>query len=182
MKKLNLGCGEFKKQGFVNVDWIGNPDIKHNLNKYPYPFKKREFKLIVADHLLEHLDNPFKFMKECHRILDYGGKLVIRVPHFSRGFSHPEHKIGFDVSFPLYFNPFFLGGYSGIPFKIQQIKLTWFAQKYLKKETLNKFQYYSGCIFDFIFSALANLSPYFCSRCWCYIVGGFEEIKFVFKR
>ena len=34
-----------------------------------------------------------------------------------------------------------------------------------------------GVVIDFF----ANLSPMFCSRVWCYIVGGFEEIEFDFR-
>ena len=70
MKKLNLGCGEFKKAGYINVDYysVTDPDLKHDLDIFPYPFADNEFKLIEADHLLEHLDNPFRVMKELHRI------------------------------------------------------------------------------------------------------------------
>jgi len=38
-KKLNLGCGEFKKDGYVNVDFhsVLESDVKHDLNEFPYP-------------------------------------------------------------------------------------------------------------------------------------------------
>ena len=105
-KKLNLGSGEFKKDGYVNVDWqdLTKPDVKHDLNVLPYPFKDDTFDLIEAFHVLEHLDKPFSIMKELHRIMKPGGSLVIKVPHFSRGLTHAEHAHGFDVTFPLYFN------------------------------------------------------------------------------
>jgi hypothetical protein len=32
-----------------------------------------------------------------------------------------------------------------------------------------------------IIDLFANLSPWLCSRLWCYWVGGFEEIEFVFR-
>ncbi|MCX8472834.1 MAG: hypothetical protein ORN85_04210, partial [Sediminibacterium sp.] len=35
-------------------------------------------------------------------------------------------------------------------------------------------------IFNFIINFFANLSPFLCSRLWCFWVGGFEEIEFVF--
>jgi hypothetical protein len=34
-----------------------------------------------------------------------------------------------------------------------------------------------GAVIDFF----ANLSPWLCSRLWCYWVGGFEEIEFIFR-
>ncbi len=65
--------------------------------------------MVEASHLLEHLDRPFLAMKEMHRILKPGGQLIIKVPHFSRGFTHAEHAHGFDVTFPNYFNKKFSG-------------------------------------------------------------------------
>lgn len=181
-EKLNLGCGEFKKEGFVNVDGRNDVDaeVVHDLDVFPYPFKDNSFSHVEADHVLEHLHDPFGVMNEIHRITKRGGTIVIRVPHFTRGFSHPEHKRGFDVSFPLYFNPVFKGGYQGFEFENAGMRLSWFAQKYLKKVTLSPFMYYAGSFLDIPFSFLANLSPYFCSRIWCFWVGGFEQIEFTF--
>lgn len=180
MKKLNLGCGEFKKKGYLNVDYyaVSRPDVKHNLNKFPYPFRSNQFELIEADHLLEHLENPFRVMKELHRIGKKNGLIIIRVPHFSRGFTHPEHQRGFDVTFPYYFRPSFVGGYQGFQFDLQKTRLSWFAQPYLKKTVLSRPLFYLVRAVGFLFDFLANLSPFFCSRIWCFWVGGFEEIEF----
>lgn len=181
-RKLNLGCGQFHKPGYVNVDHLAvpPPDVKHDLNSLPYPFTDGEFERIEADHLLEHLDDPFGVMKEFHRISKNGAVIHIKVPHFTRGFMHPEHKRGFDVSFPLYFRPSFKGGYQGCDLKLQKMKLNWFAQPYLKKEYLSKPAFYVGYLVGAFVSFFANLSPFFCSRFWCYLVGGFEEIEFEF--
>ncbi len=183
MKKLNLGAGQFRREGYVNVDWDdkANPDVKCDLNKFPYPFKDNEFQEIIAEHCLEHLENPFEVMKELHRILNFKGKLIIKVPHFSRGFTHPEHKSGFDITFPLYFDPSFKGGYTGIVFRLIEMKLSWLGQKEFKKEYFG-FIYYPLRFLDIIYSFIANLSQGLCSRFWCYLVGGFEEIEFIFTK
>lgn len=146
--KLNLGCGEFKKNGYINVDYysVSEPDIKHDLNQLPYPFDDNQFNLIEAEHLLEHLSNPFQIMKELHRIGKDGCLIRIKVPHFSRGSAHPEHKRGFDVSFPLYFDPSFKGGYQGVVLDLIKMRLRWFAQPYLKKTVLSSPSYYGGYI------------------------------------
>jgi len=180
--KLNLGCGAYKKEGYINIDCDESvaPDLVHDLDKLPYPFSNDYFDQVDADHVLEHLDGPFAVMKELHRILKNNGKLIIRVPHFSRGFMHPEHKRGFDVSFPYYFNPLFEGGYCGVEFICNKVRLRWFAQAYLKKTTLPPFAYYFAVIFGSMMDLLANLSPFFCSRLWCFLVGGFEEVEFHF--
>lgn len=180
--KLNLGCGEFKKEGYVNLDYIDDldPDVVHDLNVFPYPFESNRFRLIEANHVLEHLDNPFMAMKEFHRLLAGDGELIIRVPHFSRGFTHAGHKRGFDITFPFYFNPSFRGGYTGVEYALQKLRLVWFCQPYLKKTVLSKPEYYIGLTLGKIIDFFANLSPILCSRGWCFLVGGYEEIEFRF--
>lgn len=180
---LNLGCGEFKKDGYVNVDFfsVSEPDIRHDLNRFPYPFEDNRFELIEADHLLEHLENPFAVMKELHRISAPDGVIRVRVPHFSRGFTHAQHNRGFDVSFPLYFNPAFKGGYQGVEMNVMRMRLTWFAQLYLKRTLMPAPLVLVGRVIGGCIDALANLAPYLCSRIWCFWVGGFEEIEFVFR-
>lgn len=184
MKKLNLGCGQFKKEGFLNLDVspLSQADIVHNLEDFPYPFPENEFGCIEADHVLEHLSEPFRAMAELHRIARPGGIIHIRVPHFSRGLTHPEHKRGFDVSFPLYFDQNFVGGYTGVHFLHKTTRLHWFAQKWLMKRVLKPWLYsvlvFLGELIDFF----ANLSPYFCSRVWGFWVGGFYEIEYVFQK
>lgn len=183
MKKLNLGCGEFKKKGYINLDYysVSEPDIRHDLNRFPYPFEDNEFDLIEASHILEHLNDPFKVMKELHRISKNNALIIIRVPHFSRGFTHPEHKRGFDVSFPYYFNPSFKAGYQGFTLKCEKMKFSWFAQPYLKKTVLSFTSFFIANLIGKILDFFANLSPFACSRIWCFLVGGFEEIEFHFR-
>lgn len=183
MKKLNLGCGAFKEEDAINVDINPsvNPDVIHDLDTIPYPFECDYFDVIKANHVLEHLNAPFEVMKELYRILKPGGVLIIKVPHFSRGFTHADHKRGFDVTFPYYFNPKFCG-YSGVPFNLIKTKLRWFAQPYLKKKIMPLPLFIIISLLGKVIDFFANLSPFFCSRCWCFLVGGFEEIEFQFKK
>lgn len=184
MKKLNIGCGEFKKDGFVNLDVSGsvNPDMVHDLNQFPYPFKDQYFDLIEANHVLEHLNNPFEVMREANRILKQKGTLIIRVPHFSRAMTHPEHKRGFDVTFLHYFDKNFMGGYTGTHLICEKMRLHWFAQHYLMKRILPSMLYYVLSGIGKLIDIFANLSPSFCSRVWCFWVGGFYELEFVFRK
>lgn len=183
VRKLNLGCGEFKKPGYLNVDYgsVSPPDVVHDLNVMPYPFADDDLELVEAYHVLEHLDNPFQVMKEIHRITKDGGKVIIRVPHFSRGFTHPEHKRGFDVSFPFYFDPTFLGGYQGVKFELDRLNIRWFAQVELKRSVLSRPVFHLLRILGLVIDCFANLSPMVCSRIWCYWVGGFDELEFHFS-
>lgn len=183
-KRLNLGCGQFKKAGYLNVDWDprAEPDLLWDLSKIPYPFEDNSFERIEMDHVLEHLSSPFDVMREIHRILAPSGECIIRVPHFSRAMTHPQHKCGFDFTFPMYFDPRFPGGYAGVTLEILSVWYTWSAQPHIKKIALSKPLYLISVIVSRIFDSLANLSPMLCSRVWCFWVGGFEEIKFHFRK
>ena len=183
-KKLHLGCGEIKKDGYVNIDWKEStqPDILYNLNKFPYPFEDNAFEVVEAVHVLEHLDKPFEVMRELHRISKPEGKLLIKVPHFSRGFSHAEHTHGFDVTFPSYFNSSFnKSGFIGFEFEAKKVVLRWMAFFHLMSHMgYGKSTIFTLRIINKVISFFANLSPGFCSRIWCFWVGGFEEIEFNF--
>ncbi len=182
--KLDLGSGERKKKGFSSVDWTNEtkPDFVCDLNIFPYLWKDNSVEEIEMSHCLEHLEKPLKVMRELHRILKPGGVLHVKVPHFSRGFTHAEHEHGFDVTFPTYFNPKFkTSGYYGFEFECIKMELHW--------EVFFHLMPYMGFgaisiaivrVLNTFISFFANLSPGLCSRIWCFWVGGFNEIEFVF--
>lgn len=181
-KRLNLGCGKRYRDGYINVDWSPETkaDILCDLNHLPYQWPDNSFDEVYASHILEHLDKPVAVMKEIHRILRPGGLCHLRVPHFSRGFSHVEHEHGFDILFPNYFKKTFTKfGYFGFEFELEKMELHWMAFFHL----LPSLGYRSYTIFflrgiNALISFVANLSPRLCSRVWCYWVGGLEEIEF----
>lgn len=185
-KKLNLGCGETKKEGYLNLDWssLTHPDIVHDLNVLPYPFEDDSFDEIEIFHVLEHLDKPFAIMRELHRILKPEGILHVKVPHFSRGFTHAEHAHGFDITFPLYFRKDFTkSGFYGVEFNLVSMKLHWLAFFHLLPSLgYGSFTIRMLKILNSIISWCANFSPAFTSRIWCFWVGGFDELDFVFKK
>jgi Uncharacterized protein conserved in bacteria len=82
--KLNLGCGlkKFVGDGWINVDAYDtcNPDVKCDLNKFPYPWEDNSVDHIYMSHILEHIPNWWEAFLECARILKPDGTLEIRVP------------------------------------------------------------------------------------------------------
>jgi len=98
MKKLNLGCGNDIKNGYVNLDISKLPgvDVVWDINKLPLAFKKEEFDEIYCKDVLEHVVY-IPLLRELHRILKKGGRIKIRVPHFTSKnlYSDPTHKSGF---------------------------------------------------------------------------------------
>ena len=85
--KLNLGSGSKILKGYVNVDKFQyyNPDVVHDLEKFPYPFKDNSIDEILLSHVLEHIgQNPDVFnniIKELYRICKNNSIVDIRVPH-----------------------------------------------------------------------------------------------------
>jgi SAM-dependent methyltransferase len=57
--KLDLGGGGAPQPGFVNIDVRNLPtvDIVHNLELFPWPLPDESCSLVMASHLLEHI-NP----------------------------------------------------------------------------------------------------------------------------
>lgn len=75
----NLPSAERGKQRGLN--------IKHgNLNR-EIAYADGTFSCVYALSLLEHLLNPCRFMKECHRVLQPGGQLVLLTPNISTYFT-----------------------------------------------------------------------------------------------
>ena len=96
--KLDLACGRHKTEGHIGVDIIKHDgvDVQHDLTQYPWLWKKNSISEIVCNYYLSFLDGParLKFMDECWRILVPGGKLAIKVPHWSsmRAVADPLYK------------------------------------------------------------------------------------------
>lgn len=87
MSKYNLGCGNNKLDGFINVDKesIYDPDLVIDLEKFPWDIPSNSAEVIVLTHVMEHLGaNPQDFlnvMKELYRISKPYNEIVIIVPH-----------------------------------------------------------------------------------------------------
>ena len=94
-KILHFGCGPKKIPGAVGIDINKNigADVVHDLNKFPYPFKSNQFDKIIAENIMEHLENIPKVMKEVHRICKNNAKLIVTTGHFSGidSFTDPTH-------------------------------------------------------------------------------------------
>ena len=110
MQKLSLGCGQRRHEGFTGVDWCPGAaaDIVHDLNRYPWPFEDNSCGEIIAEHLLEHLDNPDAVMREIHRICANDAVVAIMTPHFSsyQSYGDMSHRMHASLSILLpYCNP-----------------------------------------------------------------------------
>lgn len=115
--KLNLGCGNDVRDGYVNVDYLDLPgvDVVHNLAVYPWPFDDGSAERIQAIDVVEHLPSHTQdlrpgviaFVEECHRILMPHGRLVIQTPGAAAPFAwtDPTHVRVFTPESMDFFDP-----------------------------------------------------------------------------
>jgi SAM-dependent methyltransferase len=176
-KKLNLGSGKAKREGYINVDINPalRPDLVHNLDNFPYPFKENEFDEIVLDHVVEHLENPLATLEELHRISKNDGKIILKCPHFSCAWLHPGHKSAISTYLFDFFDENHPEKYGQASFEVEKINLFWIRNR---KDSLGGRSIFVKVINSAI-NFFANLDIHIAERVWCYWVGGFEEICFI---
>lgn len=75
--KVNLGCGDERLTGFLNVDLLAGPgvDIVADLNRSPWDFADDSIESICSYHVFEHVADKAVTLNECYRILVPGGLL-----------------------------------------------------------------------------------------------------------
>lgn len=96
--KLVIGAAGKKDPAAItlDIDPRHHPDVLHDLNKTPWPFKDDRFETIICHHVLEHLCDLPPVMRELHRICGPRGFIYIETPHYSSWMANsPEHKMRF---------------------------------------------------------------------------------------
>lgn len=70
----------------VNIKVL-NPDIVANGETLdPIPDSSQSF--VIANHVIEHFENPILFFKNAHRVLKVGGILFLAIPDKEKTFDH----------------------------------------------------------------------------------------------
>jgi SAM-dependent methyltransferase len=85
LKRVHLGCGIHKLEGFVNLDL---PDYNASLD--PIPCEDGSVAEVRAFHVLEHLTNPIFCLGEIQRVLAPGGVANLLVPHWSSDVAYTD--------------------------------------------------------------------------------------------
>lgn len=149
--KLNIGCGKDIKKCWINLDkiYIDDIDIVHDIEKYRLPFQDESFNEVLCKDVLEHIEY-LPVMKEVYRILKKGGRLTIRVPHFTSrySFSDPTHKKLFSIKT---FEFFVLGR-----------QIDYYFDYHFNKLQRCRINFEKGpLIFNYLIESLINMTPRF---------------------
>lgn len=82
--KLNLGCGDDIRPGYVNVDFRKLQGVSQvvDLSVFPWPFKDESAEEILMLDFLEHFPyrDTSRLLLECYRTLTAEGTVVVQVP------------------------------------------------------------------------------------------------------
>lgn len=93
--RLDLGCGNNKKEGYYGVDISDTKDVDQviDLDQPDWELPSDYFEHIRVIDVFEHIEDPVAFMEELYRISRPGAEIEIRAPHFSsQNWHDPTHK------------------------------------------------------------------------------------------
>jgi ubiquinone/menaquinone biosynthesis C-methylase UbiE len=97
MMKINIGAGDNKVDGFINLDYDKNsdPDYIIDLEKDRLPFDDNTVDTVIASHVLEHLgDGYFHCLQELYRVCKHGAVIHVSVPYHRNDnfYDDPTHR------------------------------------------------------------------------------------------
>lgn len=85
VRKVDIGCGLRKKDGYFGIDIHGyeKVDLVMDLKMTKLPFGDEQLTDLYASHFLEHLnfEEVIYLMNEAYRVLHVSGVFEIIVPH-----------------------------------------------------------------------------------------------------
>lgn len=92
-KKLHIGCGNIKVEGFINIDVLKTPatDFVCRIEDLPKYIKRNSIELIYTSHVLEHFSkhSSLNILKMFYEFLIPSGELRLSVPDLKK----IDHKI-----------------------------------------------------------------------------------------
>jgi len=132
--KVDLGGGMNARQGYLTIDQA-DANINCDLNE-GIPLPDNSVGVINASHVIEHLHDKTKTMKEIHRVLAHGGWAFIEVPSTDgRGaFQDPTHVSYWNENSFLYYTNSYLANFiRNKDIRFQEFRReTWFPNEWMK--------------------------------------------------
>ncbi len=123
--KINIGSGKKYMNGWLNIDInpdtspdlvldLSEPDLEFPIDATSetlgeFKLKENSVDLIVADNVIEHINNLTAFMTNCLRLLQEKGRMVIIVPYHrsNTAWQDPTHVKAFNENSWIYYADWF---------------------------------------------------------------------------
>jgi len=98
---VDLGSGTNKHPEAIGVDIVDTEktDIVQDLNEFPWDLPDSSFSRVICKDVIEHINEPLRFLEEVYRIAEQDGEVHIRTPHFTNhnAWVDPTHKRPFSA-------------------------------------------------------------------------------------
>ena len=153
--RLNLGCGNKRRDGFVGVDLYPceAAEVRADITG-ALPFKDDSIQAVHLDNVIEHIPDISKIMAEIARICTNGAEVTMITPHFTslaswRDPTHVHHLSYFSFD---HFAKADVAHYTGGGFEIAERKLS-----------------FGGGLMGLMGRFLCWMSPKAYERKWCFI-------------
>jgi SAM-dependent methyltransferase len=81
--RIDLGCGNAKRPGFVGLDLFPGEQVDHvlDLTADPYPFADDSVDEVFSAHFLEHIEEPNHVFGEIGRVCKDGARIQFWTPY-----------------------------------------------------------------------------------------------------
>ncbi len=164
--KLNLGCGNKRKEGFLGVDKYPCEAVDEIADlTQELPFEDSSVDEIWMDNIIEHIPDIPGVMQEIHRICKAGARATIITPHYTsiaswRDPTHIHHLCYFSMD---HFEKESVKHYTGGGFTIEERKLS-----------------FGGSIMSLLGRLIFSLSPKAYEAKWSFIFRA-STLKFVLR-
>lgn len=88
--KIDLGCGQHKKEGFIGIDNSDRnplngkkfePDVKHDLNTGIH-YEDNIVDEVYSSNFLQYADDPIFIMRDIYRVCKHHAIVEIKVPMY----------------------------------------------------------------------------------------------------
>jgi SAM-dependent methyltransferase len=139
--RIDLGCGNSKKEGFTGIDVNFYPgvDFVANLDEGLGFIPDNAVDECYSAHFMEHILNFEFMMQEIHRTIKPGGIIEIAVPHFSNPYFYSDftHRRFFGLYSFSYFSSSQKGQRRKVPFYNFPFEFEVVSKKLVFRSALN---------------------------------------------
>lgn len=156
--RLNIGCGNKTKEGFLGVDRFpcGAAGVLCDVDQ-GLPFAADSIAAVHLDNIIEHVADILEFMREISRVCRDGAAVTVITPHFTswdswRDPTHRHHLSYFSMD---HFASSWIADYGGCRLEVERRHLS-----------------FSGGVFGLLGRLLFTMSPAWWERKFCFVFRG----------
>lgn len=95
-KRLGRRIAAVAPARYIPCDLYPNTPDMQRVDMLDMPFEDSTFDLVIANHVLEHVDDDLKALAEVHRVLKPGGHAILQTP-YSAKLHHTWQDPGIDT-------------------------------------------------------------------------------------